>query len=367
MYRIDRDNNTVVPLQSKSFAELGFQERAHLQEWVAKHPDCLGEPLLIIQKEFSGFDGTAERLDLLAIDKSGTLVIIENKLDDSGRDVTWQALKYASYCSTLTEDEVRQLFATYVGNEDDAIAQWDEFFESEGDDPASVNSGFSQRIILLAANFRKEVTSVVSWLLNFNIRLQCLKATIHAHGEDLFLSVEQIIPVPDAEEYRIKMAMKEQEETATQARSRKRGAIRREFWSRFLNELSDQTSLFDNLSTTSASYCNTATSLRGIRIGVAATGRYQRAEIYIDAGDEAVNTVLFQKLQEQAETIESSFGQKLEWEPLNHRRATRIKFEEPGNVYDRETWDTTIDFLSRTLIQLHDSFEGPIKSLAQQQ
>jgi len=68
---------------------LGFAERNHLQEWLANQPDALGEELLIIQKEFDGFEDTRERLDLLAIDKQGGLVIIENKLDDSGRDVMW--------------------------------------------------------------------------------------------------------------------------------------------------------------------------------------------------------------------------------------------------------------------------------------
>ena len=40
------------------------------------------------------------------MDKSGNLVIIENKLDDSGKDVTWQSLKYASYCSGLTKENI---------------------------------------------------------------------------------------------------------------------------------------------------------------------------------------------------------------------------------------------------------------------
>ena len=69
-------------------------------------PDALGEELLIIQKEFAGFDDTRERLDLLALDKRGQLVIIENKLDDSGRDVVWQAVKYAAYCSNLTKTQI---------------------------------------------------------------------------------------------------------------------------------------------------------------------------------------------------------------------------------------------------------------------
>ena len=44
-----------------------------------------------------------EQLPLSALDKP---VIIENKLDDTGRDVVWQALKYTSYCSTLTNIQI---------------------------------------------------------------------------------------------------------------------------------------------------------------------------------------------------------------------------------------------------------------------
>lgn len=93
MYRVDSDSNRVVQLRKVGFSELGFRERNHLQEWIAHQPDVLGEELLIIQKEFDGFDDTRERLDLLALDKQGSLVVIENKLDDSGRDVVWQCLK----------------------------------------------------------------------------------------------------------------------------------------------------------------------------------------------------------------------------------------------------------------------------------
>ena len=103
MFTVNHQTNRINPVKIKTFSELGFTERKHLQEWLAHQPDALGEELLIIQKEFDGFDDTRERLDLLALDKDGNLVIIENKLDDSGRDVVWQALKYASYCASLTK------------------------------------------------------------------------------------------------------------------------------------------------------------------------------------------------------------------------------------------------------------------------
>src|SRR3569623_1976072 len=114
MFRINKIANEIEALDERSFAELGFRERQHLQEWIVKTPSCLGEELLIIQKEFGGFSDTLERLDLLALDKQGSLVLIKIKLDDTGRDVTWQALKYASYCSSLSKDNIRSIFQEYL-------------------------------------------------------------------------------------------------------------------------------------------------------------------------------------------------------------------------------------------------------------
>jgi hypothetical protein len=73
MYKIDPAQNRIAPLEAKRFGELGFTERKHLQEWLENCPQALaqgdGEELLIIQKEFDGFDDTRERLDLLAIEQ----------------------------------------------------------------------------------------------------------------------------------------------------------------------------------------------------------------------------------------------------------------------------------------------------------
>ena len=95
MYRINQQTNSIQKIEETTFKQIGASERNHLQEWIAKNPEVLcgeDESLLIIQKEFDGFGDTRERLDLLAIDLKGNLVVVENKLDDSGRDVTWQGL-----------------------------------------------------------------------------------------------------------------------------------------------------------------------------------------------------------------------------------------------------------------------------------
>ena len=71
LFRVNPQSRETDRIEEVEFSALGFQERRDIQEWVAANPGVLGEDLLIIAKEFSGFDRTNERLDLLAVDKDG--------------------------------------------------------------------------------------------------------------------------------------------------------------------------------------------------------------------------------------------------------------------------------------------------------
>lgn len=68
----------------------------------------------------------------------------------------------------------------------------------------------------MAANFRKEVTSTVLWLLNDKIKVQCYKVTPYQSGNQFFVTFERIIPMKDAENYEISMAEKNQEDISFQ-------------------------------------------------------------------------------------------------------------------------------------------------------
>lgn len=129
-------------------------------------------------KEFSGFADTKERLDVRALDKQGNIVIIENKLDDSGRDVVWQVLKYASYCASLTNVQIKEIFRGYLratGRKENADETLSDFLE-DTDFDSKLNSGNTQRIFMVSGDFRKEVTSTVLWLSKYGLRIHCFKA-----------------------------------------------------------------------------------------------------------------------------------------------------------------------------------------------
>jgi hypothetical protein len=366
MFTIDKQANRINKLIQKSFKDLKFNERQHLQEWLAHTPEALGEPLLLIQKEFSGFNDTNERLDLLALDEYGNLVVIENKLDDTGRDVTWQVLKYAAYCSTLKKEQIKNIYQEYLNkyrNGENAEANLAEFFGRDFDE-VSPNTAQTQRIILVVANFRKEVTSTVLWLMNYKLRIQCFKVTPYQFEEQLFLNVEQIIPMKDAEEYIISMADKVQENIITQEEVKTRYVIREEFWKEFLLKFNQKTQLFQNISPSKDNWIGTSSGLSGVSLNCVISKNYARVEIYINRGSTEENKRVFDELYSRKNEIEQKFGQPLTWERLSEKVTARIKFE-LGNVnyFEKEKWPTMIDFLVKNMIRLEETFRDEIKLL----
>lgn len=371
MYLVDNENNNIVKIESKTFSELGYREREHLQEWIAKNPSCFGEELLIIQKEFDGFADTSERLDLLALDKQGNIVIIENKLDDSGKDVTWQSLKYASYCSSLSKSDIISIFQTYLDRYDSgkrADQQISDFFDGSELAEITLNQSLSQRIILVAAKFRKEVTSTVLWLMNFKIKFQCFKTSIYKFGEQSFVNFEQIIPTKDAEEYMIGMVEKVSREANEQKETQSRHVIRLKFWKQLLEAMNKKTTLFQNISPGKNNWLSKGSGFSRVIYSFVFSQTYARVELYIDKDENDFNTTLFDALHMLKYEIEADFGEALAWERADGSRFCRIKKEISVAGYEEDNWLEMIEFLSSRMIRLEatmkNRLERTIKSIS---
>ena len=368
MYQIDKTTNSITALSAKGFGALGFSERAHLQEWIAKCPECLGEELLIIAKEFDGFDETKERLDLLALDKQGGLVLIENKLDDSGRDVVWQSLKYASYCSSLSKSQIVAIHQSYLAKNGggDAREKIEEFLEKEDFENVILNSGIDQRIILVAANFRKEVTSTVLWLLQHGIRLQCIRATAFDNGGQLFLNMEKIIPTPEAEDFMIGLAGKEKEQQSTEHSLVKREKLRLAFWEQTLAALENAgVTLYQNVSPSADHWLDAGSGLSGVPFRMIFSQKEARADISISRGKKAENKWIFDRLHEQKEAIEAAFEAPLEWLRLDDKKASGIRHRKEFDGYDPANWPAMIEWLTKHVKRLEKAFGGRLKPLGQ--
>lgn len=367
MYRINHGTNRISKLKQVRFADLGFSERNHLQEWLANQPDALGEDLLIIQKEFDGFDDTKERLDLLAIDKAGGLVIIENKLDDSGRNVVWQSLKYASYCSTLSQQKIAEIFQRYLDKHQpgqDAQTQICEFLGKEDFDDVVLNPGMDQRIIMVAAEFRKEVTSTVLWLLKHRVLLKCFKATPFQDGSDLFLTVEQLIPLPEAEELMIGISEKEVEEQSLERGQANRHKLRTEFWHQTLEALEQaKVALYSNVGPSRDHWLNAGSGLSGVHYSMIFNRDEVRVNFVLNRASKEQNKSLFDLLLAHASELEKLFGAPLAWRRMDDKKVSIIEYCQAYDGHNRESWPAMIAWVVDHIQRLEKAFDTQIPAL----
>ncbi len=379
MFTVNHQTNRISPVKTKKFSELGFTERKHLQEWLAHEPSALGEELLIIQKEFDGFDDTRERLDLLALDKDGNLVIIENKLDDSGRDVVWQALKYASYCASLTKAQIVEIYQQYLDRYEPVTGEVDllnapvsasaricEFLDAPDLDELKLNLGNSQRIMLVAANFRKEVTSTALWLLGQGISIACFKITPYSLGEQLLINIDQIIPTPEAKELMIGINAKEAEEKTTEVVLKNRHTVRREYWERALEAFQKSAcQLYNNISPSKDHWLSAGSGLSGCPYNLIFLQKELRVELWISRGITEENKYLFDLLSQSKQDIEHTFGAELEWMRLDEKKSCRIQFSTKADGFNNETWPQAVAWHLEQMTKLEKALKGPLQKAAE--
>jgi hypothetical protein len=200
-------------IQSGTFIELNIWERQHIEEWVRENPEILGEDLLVLTIEFDRFVNSSDRLDLLALDRDGNLVVVELKRDSAAGYADLQAIRYAAMVSSMTIDKLIPYYTAYRQKHyseqltgSDARGQIIEFIESE----QFTEISSKPRIILCSEGFSPEITTTVLWLRDFQIDISCVKITPYKVGEKIIIVPKTVIPLEEAKQYLIDIKIKEE-------------------------------------------------------------------------------------------------------------------------------------------------------------
>lgn len=128
-----------------------------LEPWIASNPSIISSDLVILGRQVMTRSGP---IDLLGIDRSGNVVIIELKRDELPRECLAQAIDYASDVASWTVEKLGEVCAQ----------RWhksfeDVFSESFPDvDLDSVNVNSSQRIVLVGFAIESSLERMIEWL-----------------------------------------------------------------------------------------------------------------------------------------------------------------------------------------------------------
>jgi Endonuclease NucS C-terminal domain len=153
-----------------------------LEEMIAKKPEILHPDWMLIGRQVNTAAGG--RIDLLAIQPDGSLVIIELKRNRTPRDVVAQAIDYASWVDRLRSEEIASIYTQFKMGQS-LSADFKDRFRQELDEE---NLNQSHQIVVVAAALDDSTERIISYLNERDIAINALFFQIFSLGEQQLLS-----------------------------------------------------------------------------------------------------------------------------------------------------------------------------------
>ena len=198
-------------VEKVSLVQAALRERQDLQALLRRQLPELIPDLLVIAEEFGDWDDSRRRIDLLAVDRQGNLVVVELKRGDTGSHMELQALRYASMVSTMTFEQAVSAYENFLGAEA-ALPARRQLLDFLGwSEPNEDDFAQDVRIVLFSEDFSRELTTSILWLNQRQLDISCYRISAYRLDDRLLLDFQQIIPLKEAEDYQVKLRNKQQE------------------------------------------------------------------------------------------------------------------------------------------------------------
>jgi hypothetical protein len=360
LYQITDQAFRAIP--EASFAEMRIGERTDLQRLLRTQIEVLGPDLYLLTEEFGDWEESKRRIDLLAIDSDANLVVIELKRTQDGGHMELQAIRYASMVSTMTFERAVQIHGEFLArmgqSADEARNRLLSFLE--WDEPDAETFAEDVRIILVAADFSKELTTAVLWLRDREIDIRCIRFRPYLDNATIMVDVQQILPLPEAHDYQVQLREKEQQGRRQRA---ERYDIRQKFWEGVVAIAREHQTRHANIKPGHYGWIGASSGVRGLNLNYVIGQEQGAVELYIDRGDGTENKQIFDTLCANKDAVEKAFGGSLRWERLDAKRACRIKhvvdlggYRSPDSLWP-QIQDAMVDDMIRLEAALLPSIE----------
>lgn len=346
VYEIKADE--IVPLSQTSFEAAGVRERADLQRLLRAHVEVVCPDVLVIAEEFCAWEDSRCRVDLLAVDRDANLVVIELKRTEDAGLAQLQAVRYAAMVSAMTFDEAAAAYADYLrrgagaahagdgqGAYVDAATRLLRFLG--WDEPDEDRFAQDVRIVLVAADFSRELTTAVMWLNQRNLDIRCVRLRPYQDGNRLLVDVQQVIPLPEAEDYVIRIRRKAVREREDRAERGERDGRFEVFWRDLLDMAGGEPAPFAAAKQSRRGWLDAGSGLSGVVYEYALRQHRSIVQLLL-IGDREVNKARFDWFYQRRPEIEQAVGHPLVWNRGDDTKRSTLVLELPGGYRDEEQW-----------------------------
>jgi hypothetical protein len=295
---------TIGKIERVPLREVWPHEAYDLTTWLEENVDVLNDVLglSLVSAERERTAG-AFSVDLVAEDEAGRTVVIENQLERSNHDHLGKLI-------------------TYTAMTDAHVAIW------------------------IVSEPRPEHVRAISWLNDSSpTDFYLLKIEGIRIGDSPPAPLLTLIVQPSEEGRKAGEVKKEIAEGAS---------IRRRFWTLLLDRARERSRLHGAISPTDESWLGAGAGKSGLGFNYSVYQHAGQVELYIDRGRGAdeLNTQIFNEFYARRDEIETTYGGTLDWQPLDGKRACRIRERfEIGGYRDEDRWievqDAMIDGMTR--------------------
>jgi hypothetical protein len=312
-------NSLVGRLDFEPIRKVFRHEALDFTTWMEQHLDVLAErlgiELNVVEREKKVGDFN---VDLMCEDAAGHIVIIENQLERTDHDHLGKLL-------------------TYLVNLDASTAIW------------------------VTGDPRLEDQKVIDWLnenTSADLLFYLVKVEAARIAESPFAPLFTVIAAPSEQ---AKVVGGEKKVWA------ERQVKNMEFWTELLERSKGRTSLFSSISPGKHPWIGTGAGRSGLTFDYVISKDGASVELYIDHDHQTGegNKAIFDALHAQREAIEKDFGEPLEWQRLDDRRACRIRKRiTDGGLIDSDRWPSLQDKMIESMIRLDNSLRKRLAKLS---
>ena len=187
IWRINPENGsgTTTPLR---LSTARLDDENQLEELIVRDVSIINPDWLLIGRQVrTAYD---KRIDLLALDANGTVIIIELKRDKTPRDVVAQAIDYASWVETLEDSDLVDCYVDFATRHQLSGTSLDEAFRSRfGLSLSEVPLNESHQMVIVASELDASTERIINYLNNrHGVGINAVFFSAFSDGNQRYLS-----------------------------------------------------------------------------------------------------------------------------------------------------------------------------------
>jgi len=187
--------------QPKALPSVQIETELVLEDQITKDISILNKNWLLIGRQV--YTDFGKYIDLLAIDATGSIIVIELKRHKTPRDVVAQAIDYAAWVEGLPTERIAQIYQAYAESRQLVNKTLDEAFNAKfGVYPAEDDINQSHQMVIVAAELDASTERIINYLNEkASVAVNAVFFTVFQDGNNQYLSRTWMIDPVETEEH----------------------------------------------------------------------------------------------------------------------------------------------------------------------